>query len=192
MLSLSKFLVKEHVSFLRLTDTFDILNPETGAKIGEAKENISILLKLLRLGVNKTLLPTHIDITESNGSPVFSMKRGLHLFRARVDILDASGTTVGYFKSKLFSLGGGFFVFDTTDTQVAEIKGDWKGWNFSFLGTGGKLLGTVTKKWAGIGKELFTSADNYMIAIDDVSATRNTKILLIAAGLAIDIVYKEK
>jgi uncharacterized protein YxjI len=74
---------------------------------------------------------------------------------------------------------------------VAEVKGDWKGWNFKFLDTSGHELGSVTKKWAGIGKELFTSADNYMIALGEASQAGSAPLLL-AAGIAIDVVYKER
>jgi hypothetical protein len=50
----------------------------------------------------------------------------------------------------------------------------------------------VTKKWAGLGKELFTSADNYVISLTDISAGNpGASALLLAAGLAIDIVFKE-
>ena len=40
---------------------------------------------------------------------------------------------------------------------MAEVKGDWKGWNFQLLDNEGRELGVVTKKWGGIGKELFTA-----------------------------------
>jgi hypothetical protein len=84
-------------------------------------------------------------------------------------------------------------VYDTLNNPVAEVKGDWKGWNFRFLDAGGNELGVVTKKWAGFGKELFTSADNYVISLSDhAPKERNVAALLLAAGLAIDIVYKEK
>jgi uncharacterized protein YxjI len=90
-------------------------------------------------------------------------------------------------------LGGGFFVYDKLGQQVAQVKGDWKGWNFKFLDASGNELGTITKKWAGIGKELFTSADNYMISLND-QLQQNPSIvaLLLAAGLAIDVVFKER
>jgi uncharacterized protein YxjI len=81
--------------------------------------------------------------------------------------------------------------FDTADNQVAEVKGDWKGWNFRFLNKGGREIGSVTKKWAGLGKELFTSADNYIIALTDAEANRDTRSLLLAAGICIDVVFKE-
>jgi hypothetical protein len=54
-------------------------------------------------------------------------------------------------------------------------------------------LAYVTKKWAGLGRELFTSADNYVIAITDLNSANSpaAAALLLAAGLAIDIVFKE-
>ncbi|MDX1996995.1 MAG: phospholipid scramblase-related protein [Thermoanaerobaculia bacterium] len=103
------------------------------------------------------------------------------------------GAALGSFRSKAISLGGAFFVLDASGQTVAEIKGDWKGWNFRFLDTAGRELGTVTKQWAGIGKELFTSADTYLIALSDAAPRgANQVALLLAAGLAIDVVFKEK
>ena len=40
---------------------------------------------------------------------------------------------LGYVQSKLIAIGGGFKVFDHANREVAEVKGDWKGWNFRFL-----------------------------------------------------------
>jgi uncharacterized protein YxjI len=83
-------------------------------------------------------------------------------------------------------------VFDASERQVAEIKGDWKGWNFRFLTAEGAELGKVTKQWAGLGQELFTSADNYVIALDErLPVAPEAAALLLAAGLAIDTVYNE-
>jgi uncharacterized protein YxjI len=63
-------------------------------------------------------------------------------------------------------------------------------WNFKFL-SGETELGIVTKKWAGFGKELFTSADNYIISING-APNPTINLLLLASGLAIDTVLKEK
>jgi uncharacterized protein YxjI len=194
MLDRKTFLIKERVGFLRLVDTFDIYDPATGAQVGIAREVIGPLLKVLRLVISKRLLPTLVEVRQDESGPaLLSMQRGANLLRARVTVRDGLGKELGYFRSKIFSLGGGFHVLDATDNPVAEIKGDWKGWNFRFLSTDGIELGKVTKKWAGIGKELFTSADNYVIALDSSRALPpNAAALLLAAGLAIDTVYKEK
>jgi uncharacterized protein YxjI len=194
MLDRKTFLIKERVGFLKLVDTFDIYDPATGVKIGIAREAISPVLKLFRLLVNKRFLPTLVEVREDEHGPaVLTIRRGVTLLRARVTVRDRVGKELGHFRSKLFSIGGGFDVFDTFDKPVAEIKGDWKGWNFRFLAADGTELGKVTKKWAGLGKELFTSADNYVIALEEGRALQpETAALLLAAGLAIDIVYKEK
>ncbi|MDP6046945.1 MAG: phospholipid scramblase-related protein, partial [Phycisphaerae bacterium] len=121
----------------------------------------------------------------------FSIRRGFTLFRSKVDVLAADGTLVGWFKSKVWTIGVSFRVFNAEGREVALVKGDWKGWNFRFLDSEQNELGTITKKWAGVGKELFTSADNYIIALNGESEP-NRAALLLAAGLAIDTVYKEK
>jgi uncharacterized protein YxjI len=194
MLDRKTFLIKERVGFLKLVDTFDIYDPATGVKIGIAREAISPVLKLFRLLVNKRFLPTLVEVREDEHGPaVLTIRRGVTLLRARVTVRDRVGKELGHFRSKLFSIGGGFDVFDTFDKHVAEIKGDWKGWNFRFLAADGTELGKVTKKWAGLGKELFTSADNYVIALEEGRALPpEAAALLLAAGLAIDMVYKEK
>ena len=188
------WLVKERVGFLKLVDTYDIYDPATGAQIGVAKEKVSILVHILRFLINKRLLPTSVEVYErEDGRLLLGMSRGVSLLHAHVTVTNDAGRTIGRLKSKLFSIGGGFHVLDGAEQPIAEIKGDWKGWNFRFLTPEGTEIGKVTKKWAGIGKELFTSADNYMISLNEGRSIRpDSAPLLLAAGLAIDTVYKEK
>ena len=193
LLSQNVFFVREHVAALKLTDTYDILDSESQSNIGVAREEPPGWAKWLRLVVNKGLLPTVVNVYETGSDePVIVIRKPVQLLRAKVTVYDAGGRALGYFKSKLLSLGGGFHVYDMEDNLVAEIKGDWKGWNFRFISKTNVEIGTVTKQWAGIGKELFTSADNYVISIsEDISNNKIAKSLLIAAGLSIDIVFKE-
>jgi uncharacterized protein YxjI len=193
MLDRQTLFVKEHVGAFKLTDRYDILDPETQAPLGQAREEPPGWAKLARLLISKQLLPTVVNIYEhDSAAPLFSIHRSFSFLRSKVMIRDSSGQACGYFKSKLFSFGGGFHVYDMQDQKVAEIKGDWKGWDFKMLDTEGGEYGRVTKKWAGLGKEFFTSADNYIISIaDDFAGDEGLKMMLIAAGLAIDIVLKE-
>jgi uncharacterized protein YxjI len=190
------YFIRERVGFLKLSDTYDILDPATQQQIGIAKEKPGTLVHLLRFLINKGLLPTKVFVYEGDNPNeesklLFSIQRGFTFLRSKIIIVDKGGGVIGWFKSKLFSLGGAFFVFDTAGNEVARVKGDWKGWNFRFLDKDGNEIGTVTKKWAGIGKELFTSADNYIITLNQEPAPAQA-ILLLAAGLAVDTIYKEK
>ena len=194
MLDRSTYFVREHVGFLKLTDTYDILDPESQQQLGIAREEISGFKKILRLLISKQFLSTEVKVytgtAEVPQELQFSIKRSPALLRAKVQVINAEGHVIGHFKSKLFSIGGAFTVYSGAGHEVAIIKGDWKGWNFRFL-SGNEELGKITKKWNGLGKELFTSADNYIIDIHG-EVDRERSILFLAAGLAIDTVFKEK
>lgn len=193
LLQRRQFFVKERVSLLKLTDTYDILDPETKQSVGLAKDEPPLWAKLLRLIVKKPLLPTAVNVYETESSPaVLTLRKRPGFLHSTVVVTHPTKGELGRFKSKLFSFGGGFNVFDKSGRKIAEVKGDWKGWNFKMLDERGRELGVVTKKWAGAGRELFTSADNYMIALTGASTSNADQApLLLAAGLAVDIVYKE-
>ncbi len=83
-------------------------------------------------------------------------------------------------------------MYDAAGLEIGEVKGDWKGWNFRLVDSHGQELGVITKKWAGIGRELFTNADQYVISLGEHAVTGPDRAaLLLAAALAIDIVFKE-
>ena len=191
MLEANKFMIKEKVKFFKSHQTYDIFDFETEEHVGTAEEKISGLIKTLRWFINKALMPTKVEIRDEEDALVFQIKRGAVFFRARVDVLNADGELIGYFKSKLFSFGGGFWVYDKKDRQFAEVKGNFIGFNYRILTPEGDELGKVTKKWGGMAKELFTSADTYMIDIDeDLHDQPVAKMLVLAAAISIDIIFK--
>lgn len=190
-----QFVVREHVGMLKLADTYDILDAASQGVVAVAKEKPGGFILFLRFLINKQMLPTRVEVRQGagdDGALLFGLRRGMTFLRSKVVVFDAQETPIGYFKSKLFSFGGGFWVYDMKDQVIAEVKGDWKGWNFTFKGPNGEELGLVTKKWGGIAKELFTSADTYMVWLSGAKgASPVAKILLLAAALAVDVVYKE-
>lgn len=195
MLNRKTFFIREHVGILKLSDTYDILDPETRQQLGVAQEKPGALVHILRFFINKRLLPTKVFVYEGlnhedESRLKFSISRGLTLFRSRVDICDPQGNVLGWLKTKAFSFGISFYVMDALGNEVGMVKGDWKGWNFRVLDKMEQQLGTITKKWAGIGKELFTSADNYVIDLAK-NATPQQSVLLLAACLAVDTIFKE-
>jgi uncharacterized protein YxjI len=196
MLTRKTYFIRERVGLLKLADIYDILDPETQQQIGIAKEKPGTHVHVLRFLINKQLLPTKVFVYEGTNPEdesklLFSISRGIPFLRSKVDIVDSQGNMLGWFKSKVLSLGGAFYVFDAAGNEVAFVKGDWKGWNFRFTDKSENEIGTVTKKWAGIGKELFTSADSYVISLNS-EPSRAASVLLLAAGLAIDTVFKER
>ena len=195
MLESRKFLVKEKIKFLATHATYEIYDGETQQRTGTAEEEISTFVRLMRWLVSKQLLPAHVEIRETpDDALVFTVSRGWYLFRSRVEIRDAQGVMVGYLKSKLFSFGGGFLVFDANDKQFADVKGNLFGFKYRVLTPDGDFeMGKVSKEWGGLAKELFTSADSYLIEIhDDLHEQPIAKMLVLAAALAVDMIFKSE
>jgi uncharacterized protein YxjI len=194
MFTRRQYFIREHVGLFKLKDTYDILDPETNEQIGFATEATPSWAVWLRLLLKKHMLPVTIAVREQpESAPLIQIRRGWTFLRSKVQVLGAQEQPIGYFKSKLFSFSGGFYVYNLQDEQIAEIKGSWKSWDFKFISATGQEIGVVTKKWAGLGQELFTNADNYLVSIHDMGETQAaSNALLLAAGLAIDTVFNEQ
>ncbi len=192
LLNRNLFLVKEHVALFKAANNFDIHDAQTGEIILECREDkLGALTKFLRFTNYKRMTPFHLEIRKPDGTVLISVTRGVSIFLSKVDVLDESGIRIGGFQQKLFSIGGKFDVLDASDAPVCTLKGKWTGWNFRFERDGVELA-QVAKKWAGIGKELFTSADNYILSISEsVHRDDPARPLILAAVMCIDMVLKE-
>ena len=196
MLEHNKYIIKEKIKILSAVQSYDIFD-ESGALLGTGQETIGILTQLCRWFMSKQFLPTRLEVREKpDDSLVFSIRRGWYIFRSRVEVHDSQGELIGYFKSKFFTIAGGFHVYDKDDKHFAEVKGKLLGWNYRFLSPDGKVqMGQVSKKLGAMGvlKELFTSADTFGVEVsEDLADEPMAKMLILAATLAIDLIYKSE
>ncbi len=198
MLECNTFAITEHKKILSSVQSYDIQNGETGELVGTASENIGVFTKTLRWLVSKNFLSTTVEVREKpDDSLVFTLHRGWYLFRSRVEVRDAQGELVGYFKSKFFTISGGFHVYDKDGKYFAHVKGKLFGFHYKFLSEDGAVeLGEVSKRLAGIAglaREVFFSADNYFLCVNPSLAEQPlAKMLLLAATLAVDMIYKSE
>lgn len=198
MLECNTFSIREHKKILSSVQSYDIANAATGELVGEAREQIGFLTKALRWVMSRHLLPTLVEVREKpDDSLVFTLRRSGYILRSQVEVRDAMGALVGYFKSKILTIGGGFSVYDKDGKYFAEVKGNLFGFNYRFLTEDGSIeLGQVSKKiegLTGIAREVFFSADNYFLQVNpDLVDQPMAKMLLLAATLAIDLIYKSE
>lgn len=187
------FFVKEHVKVFKAANSFDVYDPDTKQIILQAREErLGFFTKMFRFTDYKRMTPFEIDIKTPEGKTVLIVKRGVSVFLSTVEVLDERGTLIGKFKQKFFSIGGKFEVLDASERPLCMLKGKWTSWDFRFVSNDGKEFALVTKKWSGLGKELFTSADNYILQIsNDVPADNPLRMLIMAAVMCIDLVLKE-
>ena len=192
ILNRNLFFVKEHVGMFKAANNYDILDPDNQEMIMTCREeNLGKFTKILRFTDYKRMTPFNIEIKTSSGEKVLTVKRGVSIFLSTVEVFDENEKLVGKFKQKFFSIGGKFDVLDANDQVLCTLKGKWTSWDFKFIKDEIEFA-HVSKKWAGFGKELFTSADNYMLSIDEkVRQDNPIRLLILAAVMCIDMVLKE-
>ena len=192
-LNANVFLVKEHYGFFKAANNFDIYDPGTGEIVLECREErLGLITKMLRFTDYKRMTPFDIEIRTPDGDPVVHIRRGISVFLSKVRVYDENEELIGGFKQRFFSIGGAFNVLGAQDQVLCTLKGKWTGWDFRFS-AGDNELARVTKKWRGMGAELFTDADNYVLQIsDEVPPDNPVRQLILAAVMCIDMVLKEQ
>ncbi len=186
------FFVKEHIGMFKAANNYDILNPSTQEIMMICREeNLGFFTKILRFTDYKRMTPFNIEIKTTSGQKVLTVKRGTTFLVSTVEVFDENDQLVGSFKQKFFSIGGKFNLFDANDNLLCTLKGKWTSWDFRFIKDNVEFA-HVSKKWAGIGKELFTTADNYILEIDKrVPENAPIRVMIMAAVMCIDMVLKE-
>jgi len=192
VLNRNLFLVKEHPGLLKAANNYDILDPETGVILMECREErIGGLTRILRFTDLKRTTPFDIRIRTAGGAQILRMIRGVPVVASMVHVYDDTDTLIGTFRQKPFSISGAFDVLDAEGKAVCKLKGGLTGWNFHFVAPDNLELAMVTKKWAGLGKELFTSADNYVLTIDEIVPLDSLmRQLILASVLCIGLIQK--
>ena len=187
------YLFKEHLGLIKAHNNYDIFDPESKEMILHCREkNLNIFYKIVRIFLKdyKRMTPFEIEIKGLTGKKILKVKKGVSFILSKIQVYDENDNIVGFFKKKSI-IGSSFDMFDKNEKLVCKLEGTLIGWNFKFR-INGNVIGLVTKKWAGVGQEMFTSADNYILEIKDELEKQNpVRLLILASVVCIDMVLKE-
>lgn len=187
----NRYFIDEKVGLLKFSNNYKVYD-EQGIQLGEIQQEVSGWHKFLRLLINKAMFPFTMHIKDAQGDIQATIKRGWTFFMSKIEVLDENGNVIGFIKQKFKFFKPEFRIFDTQENEIALIAGDWKAWNFSITDSATNRIGTITKKWNGIMKEAFTTADKYVVSIEPGYAEDINKIIIVSAAITIDMVLKER
>ncbi|HEX8330428.1 MAG TPA: phospholipid scramblase-related protein [Hymenobacter sp.] len=192
ILTRNQFFVKEHVGMFKAANSYDILDLESQQTLLECREpNLGFFTKMFRFTKYKTQTPFEIEVKDGVGQAVLRLSRGVSFLRSTVQVFDGNEVLVGKFRQRLLSWGGKLDVLDTNDQVICTVEGKVTSFHYKFL-RDGEQIALVTKKWMGLGKEMFTTADNYVVSIEpQVPAADAIRPMIVAAALCIDMVFAE-
>jgi len=186
LLDQNKFIVKSQSKLFSSKKSYDILDGDTGQMLGSARDVTGFLPLLVG--------SRHIEVRDvSNNALLFSVGRHGLIFKKN-KVVDPKGELIGRFKSKLFSLSGGFHFYDKDGKHLAEIQGKMFKAEYKFLTPGRSAeMGTVSRTWTGLAKSFLTGDDTYGVQIAPQFANDTTaKILILGATIAVESIFKKK
>lgn len=187
----NNYFIDEKVGLFKFANAYKVYD-EHGGQIGLIEQNVSGWHKVLRMLANiKPMMPFTMAVKDMQDNTLVTINRGWTFFMSKISIVDGNGMPIGSIRQKFKFMKPTFLIFDDKEMQVAEISGDWKGWNFKITDDKGGQIGTITKKWNGLLKEAFTTADKYVVSIVPEYAEDTRKMAIVATAITIDMVLKE-
>lgn len=183
-LNFNAILVDEKLSVLKFANAYRVYDLE-GNNVGSIEQvNVSGGAKAARLLLGssaKGLQQFHYKLLDKNGKQLAAVHRDGGAF-SQIRIVDSEERTVG-------TLNRGK-VYSPDNNLLCSLKSDWKGWNLTLKDPNDNPIGEVKKKWNGVGKELFTSADKYYVSLES-SVAGDTRIAIFGTAIIYDILLHE-
>jgi len=184
--------INQKAKLIELTNEYKILD-EAGTQVGVIREEgQSAAKKLLRFVSNLDQFMTHrLGVYDTAGTKVLEMLRPRKIMKSTVQITDGGGRAAGkivqqnVFGKKRFALEG------AGGEMLGSINAEnWRAWDYSIQDPDGTEVGRITKKWAGILKEGFTTADNYVFQVTG-SVSPELRLLMLASAAGVDLALKQ-
>jgi uncharacterized protein YxjI len=175
-----------------MTNEYEITD-ESGDALGVIRqEGQSKARKLLRLVTSVDQFLTHkLAVYDTQGEKVLELVRPAKVFKSTLEVVDGQGAPVGKIVQENVVGKKRFRLEGPSDEIVGSIDAEnWRSWDFAIHDPAGTEVGRITKKWAGILREGFTTADRYLL---NVSGTvgGDLRKLMVASAAGIDTALKQ-
>ena len=192
LLDRTSLVVSQKAKLIEVTNQYKLLDDD-GKQVGAVNQvGQSKAKKAIRLLTKMDQFLTHkLEVTDENGQVVLAIERPAKLMKSKVHVTDGSGTQIGSITQQNM-IGKIRFNFETPDgTVLGELKGEnWRAWDFAMTDAQGNEVGRINKKFGGVVKELFTTADNYRVELSP-SLSGQLRPLAFAAAVAVDTALKQ-
>ena len=136
--------------------------------------------------------PFKIHLFSENRQIIATADHPFRFIFQELKIFDANGRQVALLKQRFSILYKRFDIVVPGFSKPWEVKSPvWKIWTFPVYYKN-KQVATISKKWSGLLKEAFTDADNFQVQVHHPKINAPQKVILLCAGLFIDLIYFEK
>ena len=162
---------------------------EQGRPLYDVFESGGGLGRLISRLFLKSLRPFQMKVMD--GQEVLRINRPFRFYFHQIEIIDGNDKVLGTVKRKFTLLRRKYSVRNNSGQEICELVGPiFHPWTFN-IQYNGRKIGKISKEWSGVGKELFTDADNFGVRFP-VDLDLEQKKILIGAVFLIDLMHFEK
>ena len=191
LLETNRMFVNQKAKLIELTNEFKIRD-EQGNEIGAIRqEGQTALKKAARFVSSLDQFMTHtLAVYDNTGTKVLELIRPRKFVKSKLNVTDGAGRPVGQIAQQN-AIGKIRFGLEGNGVKLGEIRAEnWRAWNFAIVDHAGQERARITKKWEGLAKTLFTTADDYLVELDP-SITGDFRLLVLAAAAGVDTALKQ-
>jgi uncharacterized protein YxjI len=184
--------VNQRPKLIELTNEYDIFDQD-GNQIGVIREEgQSAAKKVFRFFSGLDQFLTHrLAFYDAAGSKVLEFVRPPKVFKSTVEVSDGDGRPAGRIVQRNVFGKKRFALEDSTGRALGSINAEnLISWDFAIDDEAGTEVGRITKRWAGVLREGFTTADHYLVQVTD-SVSPEMRRLVLASAAAIDTALKQ-
>ena len=161
-------------------------------ELGTIAERSGGLLNTLKRLLLRRHRPLAASVCGRDGRELLTLQRPCFLFFSRMNVRTPDGRTLGRVVRRFGIL---YKRYDLTDPQgrvFASIASPrWRLWTFPVQPRGGGPGATISKKWGGGLKEIFSDADTFRIEFGGGDWSDAQRAVLMAAAISIDFDFFE-
>jgi uncharacterized protein YxjI len=186
----SVLVVSQKTKLIELTNEYAVFDGE-GRQIGAVVQvGQSTLKKAARFVSNLDQFLTHrLEVRDARG-PVLVLTRPAKLVKSRVVVERPDGSPIGEIvQANVF----GKIRFDLVagGQLVGAIQAEnWRAWDFAVIDAAGTEVARITKKWEGLARTMFTTADRYVVLVH-FRLPEPLASMVIASALTVDTALKQ-
>ncbi len=182
--------VSQKAKLVEIKNEYAIYNQE-GQQIGAVRQvGQSTFRKVLRF-VSKidSFLSHKLEIVDTQGNIVLKVERPAAFVKSKFQVSGPQGPIGEIAQKNMF--GKIKFGFIVQGQEIGSLNAEnWRAWNFNIQNGSGQEVAKIAKKFSGLMKAAFTTADSYVVEINgQLDPTLHAMVL--ASALTVDTALKQ-
>ena len=158
-------------------------------RVAEQGEGVGAFFRRVVLGPMRPFEAHVVDA--QTGAVLLKLRRPWRWVFHRLEVFSGDDQPLGAVEKRWSWVRRIYSILGPNGQQVGDIFGPFlRPWTFEVRNPGG-VIGSIQKKWSGLGKEMFTDADNFGVDLQMISDPM-LKVLVFAATVLVDIVHFER